>query len=131
MNMMETMSRMPPHNMEAEQSVLGCMLLDKESVATATDFLDSDDFYADAHKEIFQSMVEIYDRGEPVDLVTVTEQLRQRGTLEAVGGVAYLSDLSMAVPSTANIKYYVRYCREKAILRRLIAACNENYKAEL
>jgi len=122
---METMSRMPPHNMEAEQSVLGCMLLDKESVATATDFLDSDDFYADAHKEIFQSMVEIYDRGEPVDLVTVTEQLRQRGTLEAVGGVAYLSDLSMAVPSTANIKYYVDIVEEKAILRRLIAACND------
>ena len=125
---METMSRMPPHNMEAEQSVLGCMLLDKESVATATDFLNSDDFYADAHKEIFDSMVEIYDRGEPVDLVTVTEQLRQRGTLEAVGGVAYLSDLSMAVPSTANIKYYVDIVEEKAILRRLIAACNEIIK---
>ncbi len=128
MSIMETMSRMPPHNMEAEQSVLGCMLLDKESVATATDFLDSDDFYADAHKEIFDSMVEIYDRGEPVDLVTVTEQLRQRGTLEAVGGVAYLSDLSMAVPSTANIKYYVDIVEEKAILRRLIAACNEIIK---
>lgn len=125
MSIMETMSRMPPHNMEAEQSVLGCMLLDKESVATATDFLNSDDFYADAHKEIFDSMVEIYDRGEPVDLVTVTEQLRQRGTLEAVGGVAYLSDLSMAVPSTANIKYYVDIVEEKAILRRLIAACND------
>ena len=128
MSIMETMSRMPPHNMEAEQSVLGCMLLDKESVATATDFLNSDDFYADAHKEIFDSMVEIYDRGEPVDLVTVTEQLRQRGTLEAVGGVAYLSDLSMAVPSTANIKYYVDIVEEKAILRRLIAACNEIIK---
>lgn len=125
---METMSRMPPHNMEAEQSVLGCMLLDKESVATATDFLDSDDFYADAHKEIFDSMVEIYDRGEPVDLVTVTEQLRQRGTLEAVGGVVYLSDLSMTVPSTANIKYYVDIVEEKAILRRLIAACNDIIK---
>ncbi|NLY62201.1 MAG: replicative DNA helicase [Clostridiales bacterium] len=125
---METLSRMPPHNMEAEQSVLGCMLLDKESVATATDFLDSDDFYADAHKEIFDSMVEIYDRGEPVDLVTVTEQLRQRGTLEAVGGVVYLSDLSMTVPSTANIKYYVDIVEEKAILRRLIAACNDIIK---
>ena len=128
MSMMETLSRMPPHNIDAEQSVLGCMLLDKESVATATDFLDSDDFYADAHKEIFDSMVEIYDRGEPVDLVTVTEQLRQRGTLEAVGGVVYLSDLSMTVPSTANIKYYVDIVEEKAILRRLIAACNDIIK---
>ncbi len=125
MSMMETLTRMPPHNMEAEQSVLGCMLLDKESVAAATDFLNSDDFYADAHKEIFESMLDIFDRGEPVDLVTVTEQLRQRGTLEAVGGVPYISDLSMAVPSTANVRYYVSIVEEKAILRRLISACNE------
>ena len=66
-----------------------------ESVATATDFLKAEDFYAEAHKEIFESMLDIYDHGDPVDLVTVTEQLRQRGTLEAVGGVAYISDLSM------------------------------------
>jgi len=125
MSMMDTLSRMPPHNAEAEQSVLGCMLLDKESVAAATDFLDSQDFYADSHKEIFDSMMEIYERGEPVDLVTVTEQLRQRGTLEAVGGVTYISDLSMSVPSTANVKYYVSIVEEKAILRRLISACNE------
>lgn len=121
---METLSRMPPHNMEAEQSVLGCMLLDKESVVTATDFLHSEDFYADSHKEIFESMLDIYDRGEPIDLVTVTEQLRQRGTLGAIGGVSYISDLSMAVPSTANVRYYVGIIEEKAILRRLISACN-------
>lgn len=125
MNMMESLSRMPPHNMEAEQSALGCMLLDKESVAAATDFLKGEDFYADSHKEIFDAMVDIYDRGDPIDLVTVTEQLRQRGTLEAVGGVAYISDLSMAVPSTANVRYYVSIVEEKSILRRLISACNE------
>ena len=95
MTMMESLSRMPPHNMEAEQSVLGCMLLDRESVAAATDFLKAEDFYAESHKEIFESMMDIYDHGNPVDLVTVTEQLRQRGTLEAVGGVAYISDLSL------------------------------------
>ena len=128
MTMMESLSRMPPHNMEAEQSVLGCMLLDKESVATATDFLKAEDFYADAHKEIFESMLDIYDHGDPVDLVTVTEQLRQRGTLEAVGGVAYISDLSMVVPSTANIRYYVSIVEEKSILRRLISVCNEIIK---
>ncbi|HHZ13525.1 MAG TPA: replicative DNA helicase [Clostridiales bacterium] len=125
---MESLSRMPPHNMEAEQSVLGCMLLDKESVATATDFLKAEDFYAEAHKEIFESMLDIYDHGDPVDLVTVTEQLRQRGTLEAVGGVAYISDLSMVVPSTANIRYYVSIVEEKSILRRLISVCNEIIK---
>ncbi len=128
MNMMEALSRMPPHNIEAEQSVLGCMLLDKESIAVATDFLKGEDFYADSHKEIFESMMDIYDRGEPVDLVTVSEQLRQRGTLEAVGGVAYISDLSMAVPSTANVRYYVGIVEEKSILRRLISACNEVIK---
>ena len=78
--------------------------------------------------EIFESMLDIYDHGDPVDLVTVTEQLRQRGTLEAVGGVAYISDLSMVVPSTANIRYYVSIVEEKSILRRLISVCNEIIK---
>jgi replicative DNA helicase len=128
MTMMESLSRMPPHNMEAEQSVLGCMLLDRESVAAATDFLKAEDFYAESHKEIFESMMDIYDHGNPVDLVTVTEQLRQRGTLEAVGGVAYISDLSLAVPSTANIRYYVGIVEEKSILRRLISVCNDIIK---
>jgi len=131
--MAEMISRIPPHNMEAEQSVLGSMLLDKEAVAVAADGLKADDFYLDAHKEIFDAMVEIFDRGEPVDLVTVVEELRQRATLEAVGGVSYITDLSMTVPSTANIKYYVGIVEEKSILRRLISACNdvirESYEA--
>lgn len=131
--MMETLSRIPPHSMEAEQSVLGSMLLDKESVAAATDFLRGEDFYAQSHKEIFEAIIEVFDQNEPVDLVTVVEQLRQRGTLEAVGGVGYVNDLSMAVPSTANIRYYVGIVEEKSILRRLIAACNdvirESYEA--
>ncbi|NLJ40013.1 MAG: replicative DNA helicase [Clostridiales bacterium] len=122
---METLSRMPPHNMEAEQSVLGSMLLDKEAVAAATDSLTGEDFYAEAHKEIFEGMLDIYNRGEAVDLVTVMEQLRQRGSLEAVGGVPYINDLSMMVPSTANIRYYVNIVEEKSILRRLIFACND------
>jgi replicative DNA helicase len=95
--------------------------------------LKADDFYSDAHKEIFDAMVRIFDRSEPVDLVTVVEELRQRTTLEAVGGVSYITDLSMAVPSTANIKYYVGIVEEKSILRRLISACNdvirESYEA--
>jgi len=131
--MAESISRIPPHNMEAEQSVLGSMLLDKEAVAVAIDSLKGEDFYLDAHKEIFEAMTEIYDRGEPVDLVTVVEELRQRATLDAVGGVSYITDLSMTVPSTANIKYYVGIVEEKSILRRLIAACNdvirESYEA--
>lgn len=131
--MAEVISRIPPHSIEAEQSVLGSMLLDREAVAVAADGLKPEDFYLDAHKEIFDAMVEIFDRGEPVDLVTVVEELRQRTTLNAVGGVSYITDLSMTVPSTANIKYYVGIVEEKSILRRLISACNdvirESYEA--
>ena len=120
--------RIPPHSLEAEQSVLGSMLLDKEAVAAASEVLQGEDFYSDAHKEIYEAILDIYDQGKPVDLVTLAEALRQRGTLEAVGGGTYISDLSMSVPSTANIRYYVRIVEEKAILRRLITACNNIIK---
>jgi replicative DNA helicase len=119
------MQRIPPHSLEAEQSVLGSMLLDKEAVAAAAEVLRSDDFYSEAHKEIFEAILDIYDRGTPVDLVTLAEALRQRGTLESVGGGVYISDLSMSVPSTANVRYYIRIVEEKATLRRLISASNE------
>lgn len=122
------MQHIPPHSMEAEQSVLGAMLLDKESVAAATEILRGEDFYSEAHKEIFEAILDVYDHGTPIDLVTTVEALRQRGSLEAVGGGAYISDLSMSVPSTANIRYYIRIVDEKATLRRLILASNEIIK---
>lgn len=123
--MAELLQRIPPHNLEAEQSVLGSMLIDAEAVSVAAGSLKAEDFYSEAHKEIFEAMLNLYDRGEPVDLVTVVEELRQRGTLEGVGGAAYISDLSVAVPSTANLKYYIQIVEEKSILRQLIAASNE------
>ena len=114
--------RIPPHSLEAEQSVLGSMLLDKEAVAAAAEVLQGEDFYPDAHKEIYEAILDIYDRGEPVDLVTLAEELRQRGTLEAAGGGTYISDLALAVPRTANVGYYIRIVEEKSILRTLISA---------
>lgn len=123
--MAELLHRIPPHSLEAEQSVLGSMLLDSESVSAASGALKGEDFYSEAHKEIYEAMLDIYERGEPVDLVTLVDELRQRGTLEGVGGVTYISDLSMAVPSTANVKYYIRIVEEKSVLRRLIVASNE------
>lgn len=126
--MAELLHRIPPHNLEAEQSVLGSMLIDAEAVSVAAGSLKAEDFYSEAHKEIFEAMLNLYDRGEPVDLVTVVEELRQRGTLEGVGGAAYISDLSVAVPSTANLKYYIQIVEEKSILRQLIAASNEIIK---
>ena len=120
--------RIPPHNLDAEQSVLGSMLLDKEAVAAASEVLQGEDFYSDAHKEIYEAILDTYDQGKPVDLVTLAEALRQRGSLDAVGGGTYISDLSMSVPSTANIRYYVRIIEEKSILRKLIGASNEIIK---
>lgn len=114
-----------PHSIEAEQSVLGSMLLDNEAVAAALEELEGQDFYLEAHKEIFETILDIYDRGNPVDLVTVIEGLKQRGSLEAVGGSIYVSDLSVSVPSTANVGYYIKIIEEKSILRKLIKASNE------
>jgi len=128
MEVVAQMQRIPPHSIEAEQSVLGSMLLDKEAVAAATEVLRGEDFYSESHKEIFEAIVDTYDRGDPVDLVTVVESLRQRGTLGSVGGGAYISELSMSVPSTANIRYYMRIVEEKSILRRLIHASNDIIK---
>ncbi|NLB43087.1 MAG: replicative DNA helicase, partial [Clostridiales bacterium] len=114
--------------LDAEQSVLGSMLLDKEAVAAASEVLQGEDFYSDAHKEIYEAILDNYEQGKPVDLVTLAEALRQRGSLEAVGGGTYISDLSMSVPSTANIRYYVSIIEEKSILRKLIGASNEIIK---
>ncbi len=119
------MQRVPPHSIEAEQSVLGAMLLDKESVAAASEVLRGEDFYSENHKRIYDTIIDVYDRGNPVDLVTVVEALRQRGYLANVGGGVYISDLSLAVPSTANIRYYIRIVEEKSTLRRLINASSE------
>ncbi|MCG8499291.1 MAG: replicative DNA helicase [Firmicutes bacterium] len=119
------LGRIPPHNIEAEQSVLGAMLIDKTSIATATEIIKGEDFYRDDHKEIFEAMLDLFDKGEPVDLITLTEQLKLRDTLEAVGGVEYLANIATAVPTTANIKYYATIVEEKSLLRRLIKASTD------
>ncbi|HHU63270.1 MAG TPA: replicative DNA helicase [Clostridiales bacterium] len=111
---------MPPCSMEAEQSVLGCMLLSKEAVSRAAEVLKPEDFYHEGHKEIFEAMLDIYEEGEPVDLVTLTERLRMRNSIDAVGGITYITNLSTFVPTAANIEYYIKIVEEKSILRRLI-----------
>jgi len=123
--MSEMIQRIPPNNIEAEQSVLGAMLLDKEAISTATEFISGDDFYREAHKEIFEAIVDIYNRGEPVDLITLTEKLKTRNTLEAVGGITFLTNLMDAVPTTHNVKYYAKIVEDKSLLRKLIKSSNE------
>lgn len=122
---MESLGRIPPHNMDAEQSVLGSMILDKEAIITVAEILVPDDFYKESHKHIYSSILELYKRDEPVDLVTLSEALIQSDILDAIGGITYLTSLSNAVPTTTNVKFYATIVEEKAILRRLIAASSE------
>ena len=114
--------RIPPQNLEAEQSVIGSMLIDKNAIIKGVEFLRPDSFYRDAHRFIYEAILELFDRGEPVDLFTVTETLRKAGKLEAVGGSVYVADLINSVPTAANIEYYSRIVEEKATLRKLIDA---------
>lgn len=112
--------RIPPQNLVAEQSVLGSMLLDKNAAVRAIEMLVPDCFYRDAHKFIFEAVINLFDRGEPIDLVTVTEELKKAGKLDAVGGSIYVADLLNSVPTAANIEYYAKIVEEKYLLRRLI-----------
>lgn len=112
--------RKPPQNIEAEQAVLGAIFIEPEAIVTATEKLTSEDFYRAAHQRIYSVMTSLAERGEPVDLVTVTAELQDKKWLEEVGGVSYLSDLANAVPTAANVEYYSQIVEEKSLLRRLI-----------
>lgn len=112
--------RIPPQNLVAEQSVIGSMLLDKNAVVRVIEMLSPDSFYRDAHRFIYETILELFDRGEPVDLVTVTENLRKAGKLDAVGGSIYVADLLNSVPTAANVEHYAKIVEEKAVLRKLI-----------
>ncbi|WP_078414499.1 replicative DNA helicase [Priestia abyssalis] len=112
--------RLPPQNIEAEQAVLGAIFLEPSSLTLASELLIPEDFYRAAHQKIFNCMLNLSDRGEPIDLVTVTADLADQKILEEVGGVSYLSDLANSVPTAANVEYYAKIVEEKSILRRLI-----------
>ncbi|NPV53412.1 MAG: replicative DNA helicase [Firmicutes bacterium] len=114
--------RIPPQNIEAEQSTLGSMLISREAIAKVFDVLAPEDFYKDAHRIVFEVIVSLFDKGQPVDLITVTEQLRQRDALEQVGGVSYLTALANTVPTAANVEYYAKIVKDKSILRSLVVA---------
>ena len=119
------MGRIPPHSLEAEQSVLGAMILDKEAINTAIEIIRPRDFYKEANAEIFQAIIVLFNKNEPVDLITLSEELKNRGSLENTGGITYLANLSSGVATTANAKYYCEIVEEKSILRRLIKSCDD------
>lgn len=117
--------RLPPQSLEAEQAVLGSMLIEREAIYRALELLDGGAFYRDAHRLIFEAIVALAERAEPVDVVTVGEELRRGGHLETVGGLSYLNTLASMVPTTANVEHYARIVADKAVLRRLIHTAGE------
>lgn len=119
------MERMPPASVEAEQAVLGAMLLKPDAVTTAAEELTADDFYRETHRLIFEAMMDLKERTEPVDLVTLTEQLKKADKLTKIGGIPALSLIANSVPTAANVQYHARIVREKAQLRSLIHAATE------
>ncbi|GAB6153407.1 replicative DNA helicase [Desulfosporosinus burensis] len=116
--------RVPPQNLEAEQAVLGAMMLEPESGSSVFEILQPEDFYRDNHRLIFSAIQELFEKGDPIDLVSVAEILRQQGRLEQVGGIATISEIARSVPSAANVDYYAKLVTEKALLRQLIRASN-------
>ncbi len=120
-----SLHRLPPQNLEAEQSILGGILLDNQSLNSVLEILTHKDFYSEAHRKIFAAIVALSDRNEPCDLITLSSILKDQKHLDNVGGAAYLASLVDNVPSAANIAYYSKIVKEKAILRHLIGTATE------
>ncbi len=122
---LSTIDRLPPQNAEAESSVLGSLMLDKDAIIKVADVLHSDDFYDEKHKAIFLAMLELYEKTTSIDILTVSNILDERKKLEFVGGSSYLASLVNAVPTAAHVTHYAAIVRRKGTLRRLIQASNE------
>ncbi len=120
-----TIDRIPPQNLEAEMAVIGSVMVDREMLAAVGEIVRPSDFYAHVHETIFAVLVDLYERGEPVDKISVSEELRQRNLLERVGGLSYISALMDTVQTAASARYYATIVREKAVLRSLIHAGTE------
>lgn len=117
--------KLPPQNIEAEQSILGGILIENEALNTVVEFLEDGDFYREAHQKIFNCMIALSERNEPLDLITITNELKKKKELEEVGGASYLAGLVESVPTAANIAYYAKIVKEKSILRKLISTATE------
>jgi len=114
-----------PQNLEAEAGVLGSLLIDPDATVQVADFLRPDDFYREAHRAIYQAVVDLYEAGQPADLITLSDELARRGRLDDIGGISYVSSLANQVPTSANVEYYAHIVERTAILRRLIHAAGQ------
>jgi replicative DNA helicase len=122
---MDTPLRSLPYNLEAEQSIIGSMLIDKTAISRVVEILKTEDFYRDSHKVIFNAIFELYQKDTPIDMITLLEHLRSSEKLEASGGITYISEISNSVPSTANLSSYIKIVDDKSVLRKLIRASTE------
>lgn len=118
----QQLSRIPPHNIEAEQSILGAILIDRDALSDISGKLKSDVFYLEKHKEIYEAIVTLYEDSLPVDIVTVSDMLSKRGTLEKIGNMDYIAQLASSVVTTANVSHYVSIIHDKSLLRQIIAS---------
>jgi replicative DNA helicase len=121
----EMPNKKPPQNIEAEQSLLGCLMLDKNALIKVVDFVGADDFYKDAHKEIYRALLELFEKSEPMDIISISTKLREKQKLEQIGGSTYLTTLINVVPTATHVTNYAKIVREKKILRDLISASQE------
>jgi len=108
--------KLPPHNLDAEQSILGVILIDNEKMANVLESISTQDFYKPAHQKIFGAIISLYQTNEPIDLITLTNRLKQKGSLEVVGGAAYLAFLMDVPIALHNVEYYVKIVKDKSAL---------------
>lgn len=119
------LDRVPPQNIEAEQSVLGAILIEQSAIAKISDILQPEDFYREAHKLVYRSAMILFERGEAIDFITVIDMLRREESLERAGGISYITSLANGVPTAANIVFHAKIVQEKSLLRRLIHAATD------
>ena len=117
--------RVMPHSVEAEQSVVGAMLMDKDAILAASEIICGDDFYQNAYGVIFDSMVELFNEGKPVDLITLQERLKEKEVPPEISSLEFVRDLVAAVPTSANVRYYAQIVSDKAVMRKLIKMNDE------
>ncbi len=122
---MAELMKTPPHNLESEQCVIGSIIMEEETMVPVAEILDIEDFYIDAHKVIYESMLELNNERKPIDMVTVSNRLKEKGYLDQVGGITYLTSITNMIPTTSNVKVYAEIVKKNSTLRKLIKASND------
>ncbi len=122
---MDAPLKIMPHSIEAEQSVLGSMIIDKVAIGEAIEVLKADDFYRDTHKTMYEAIVALYQKDSAVDIITLSEKLKDNNQLDLVGGITYVTELSGSVITTSNVGSYINIVKDKSTLRKLIRASND------